>query len=377
MIKLCEKEECTGCGACYNACPKGCLSMAPDKEGFLHPKIDVDKCVQCHSCERSCPVLNPIDKNEPINTYASWALDDKVRTTSSSGGMFYIIASEIIHQGGVVYGVIMNEEGHTYHTYAKNLEELNAMKGSKYVQSDTKLVFKEIKKYLKDGSKVLFTGTPCQIAGLKKYLQNIPQELLFTVDLVCHGVPSPQSLVSYIEKLKNKHKNINVKSLQFRNLNKWEYSPSIIYNNKRHRLICSENVYLYCFLKGYLMRPNCYSCQYAGVERVGDISIADFWNIGQDDPFEQDTNKGCSLLMINTNKGRSLFERFKDNIFFQERKLSEAVKYNTQLRHPFVKPAKRDGFYEYFYSHSLYEIYKYIIPLKSRIGVIVRLFLRK
>lgn len=205
MIRLCDKTDCTGCGACYNACPKRSISMEKDVEGFLYPRIDTQTCVECGACQMACPVLTPLDKHRRAEyPLAVVAVSDEIRRKSSSGGMFSLFSSSILSCGGIVYGAAFDKDYRVCHRSARDEKELEPLRGSKYAQSDVELTFREVRESLRVGRDVLYTGTPCQIAGLYRFLGKRDVSRLYTVDLVCHGVPSVKSFQLYLSRLAEK-----------------------------------------------------------------------------------------------------------------------------------------------------------------------------
>ena len=358
MIELCRVEDCTGCGACFNVCPHHSIQMIESEEGFLYPHINTDSCVECGLCRKVCPLISSLENpaEQPV-VYAAWNNDDKVRTTSSSGGMFYALASEVLSKGGVVFGVVLDKEGNVYHACTDRIDDLPVMQGSKYVQSDTRNVYREAIKYLKEGRKVLFTGTPCQVAAMKSYTLNKGYNNLFLVDIVCHGVPSNKLFKDYLDKLQNELGDIDKSSFCFRKLDAWGIAPSVELTEGCRKIIPPElNVYMKHFLSSYTFRESCYNCKFAKTPRISDITIADFWGIGKDLPFQGNTAKGCSLVLINSSKGQSLFEAIKSGLFYEKRKLDEAIVVNHQLYRPSIKPTQRETVYKYFYTHTIKQI---------------------
>lgn len=359
MIELCSLNECTGCGACYNICPHHSIRMTESSEGFLFPHIDSDLCVECGLCQRVCPVITPPDKaDESPAVYAAWNKADKIRTTSSSGGMFYTLAYEVLSNGGAVFGVVLDTDGNVFHSKAENIDELHLMQGSKYVQSDTRLVYRDVIKCLKEGRQVLFTGTPCQVAAMKAFTLNKDYENLLLVDIICHGVPSDKLFKDYLGKLEKEIGEIDKSSFCFRRLDAWDYIPSVESAGSGRKILSPElNVYLRHFLASYTFRESCYACRFATTPRTSDITIADFWGIGKEAPFSEDTSKGCSLVLVNTQKGRRYFDEVKSVLFYEKRTLSEASNVNHQLYRPSVRPRQRDKSYGYFFSHNIHSIY--------------------
>ncbi len=364
MIELCHKTDCTGCGACYNICPKGSISMEFDNEGFLCPKIEQESCIECGRCQKACPVLHPLSKHNRVEKpLAVVSLSDEVRQKSSSGGMFSLLASWILEHKGVVFGAAMDDNYNVYHCAAETETDLAILRGSKYAQSNTLLTFRDVKRHLNDGRYVLYTGTPCQIAGLYRFLGKTDMSRLYTADLVCHGVPSVKSFRLYISKLSeklhvNKHE---IADFRFRELEKWGVTPSFRFkgSKERHLLTPQENLYMRLFLTSRLHRKNCYHCIYATPERVGDITMADFWGIGEDKPFDYDVSSGCSLILLNSEKGEKLFSELSIKLYAEAREWSEALRYNTQLHSTSVCPKDRNEVFYYLQHYDYDKIYNY------------------
>lgn len=380
MIELCSSEKCTGCGACYNACPKQCITMVPEEtEGFIYPVINAELCVECGLCRKSCPILTYISpKCEPV-VFAAWNLDDRIRQTSSSGGMFYSLAESVIRTGGVVYGVVMSGDGTVQHQRAESVLELTPMKGSKYVQSDTRKSYSEALDDLRKGRKVMFTGTPCQVAAFRSFLNKRSYDNLLLVDIVCHGVPSNKLFRDYLKKLeKEKEWSVDKSSFTFRELDAWGIAPSVkLTDGTFQRISLQDDVYMRHFLASYTFRESCYNCMFSTTPRLSDITIADFWGVGSESHFNNDPKKGCSLVLINSEIGEEAFDAIKSRLFYEKRTLSEAKNVNHQLYRPSGRPEQRNGAYGYFFSHSIAEIYShyYNTPyhkLRHFVGKILR-----
>lgn len=339
-MQICDKKSCTGCSACYNICPKKCITMVEDKNGVTIPNTDLEKCIHCNMCVKTCPENNKIEYNEPIKVYAAWSLDDKTRKNSSSGGIASEIYKYIIQNNGIAVGTRFNKEMKLEHKIATNIEEIKEFVGSKYVQSFVGRVFKEIKQYLLNNKTVVFVGTPCQVSGLKNFLKNVNTRNLFLIDLVCHGVPPIKYLDDYLKYLKI---NKNIDNITFRGKNNWNFTAynkgKVIY--KKHN---KEDLYYKAFLKSLFYRENCYNCKYARKERVSDITLGDFWGIGKQEKFDYPIEDGVSLIMINTKKGNDLIGKIKHNLFIKERTIEEAMEGNEQLNHPSIKNKETDEF---------------------------------
>lgn len=348
-IELCDANDCTGCFACENACRQSAIIQIKNEEGFRHPKILHDKCISCHACQRVCPVLSPLEKFEVGKVYAAWNKDETIRSQSSSGGMFSVLAGAILKENGIVIGACMCDDGYVRHIAITEENQLEKLRGSKYVQSLLSInVYTQMKEYLLQGKKVLFSGTPCQVAAMRKTFKQY-SNLLYTIDLVCHGVPSPDFFAEFYSKLKKQISNLV--SYQFRDYKNWLVCTNVNVNVNGH--IC--NRYLYgnptfyqdAFLKGYLHRENCYHCQYTSKQRVSDITLADFWGIGKSKPINENYKGGCSMVSVNSEKGNELMKSVKDNIYYELRDIQETIDGgNEQIVKPSNRPAERDNFYK-------------------------------
>lgn len=344
MIKLADKYHCTGCSACSNICPKQAIDMKPDIEGFLQPIINQEKCIECGLCVKHCPVINPISTKElKQEVYAM--ISNKDRNVSSSGGAFSVFARIILSKGGSVYGATINKELHVHHIRIDNIEDLSLLRGSKYVQSEIGNCFQLAKKDLQNGQMVLFTGTPCQIAGLYKYLGKKYENLLITLDLVCHGVPSQGVFNEYIKKLENTITNgKKIQEFRFRKFNSWSIVPAIKFTKSKWRkLNLWENAYMNAFFEGYIFRESCFRCQYCSTNRVGIFTIADFWGIGRHGfPFKKNIACGVSLVIDNYNSMPILKESILQEAYIEKRTIEEAIAEQTNLKHPLLRQPQRD-----------------------------------
>ena len=357
MPRLAKTESCTGCMACMNACAKGAIKFIADEEGFLQPVVDEEKCIECHLCERSCPEnQNQYHYNQgEVDVYAGWNVSD--RQVSSSGGAFSSIARFVLEKGGVVYGAFLDEYLDCKHIEVDNIEGLNKLRGSKYMQSTIGLTFKSVKKNLLAGKYVLFSGTPCQIAGLLTYLAKDYNNLV-TMDLVCHGVPSNALFKKYIEKLENRlgfAENEKVANYEFRRRDGWGESPSISTTMSNYRKIKGiEGLYMSAFDKAAIFRQSCYQCHYTRVTRVGDFTVGDFWGLGhQGVPFKYDMTKGVSLLLVNTDKGREIMKSLDNDNFYVRRSLQEAAARNHNLTKVSNRPINREQVIKAFMDDSM------------------------
>lgn len=346
-ISILDKNNCTGCRMCEQICPVNAIKMIENSEGFIEPYINKDKCINCGLCANKCPQLNSVKctRLEKIETYAAKNKKISEQKASSSGGLFSAIANYIIENNGVVYGSAFNNEIVVEHVRIESKEELGKLRGSKYVQSNTKHTFQEAKSDLENNKIVLYSGTPCQIAGLKAFLGK-EYEKLFTVDFVCHGVPSPKLFAKYIKWLEEKNKS-KIKKYDFRNKEKngWGLTSKVIFENHKVKYINSNlDSYYKSFLEGKTYRECCYLCKYSNIDRVSDITLADYWGVENEHPDFYDEN-GVSALLINTKKGKNILNKIKKNIILKDTILKNIVKNNSNLKGPTHRVQDRDMIY--------------------------------
>lgn len=341
MPTLASKEKCTGCAACYNACAHSAITMVEDAEGFLVPKVNNSECVECGLCEMSCPVITPL-KTWGLPTPKTFALiSEQDKTLSSSGGAFSAFARMTLEEGGVVYGAAFDKELHCHHIEIQNIKDLSSLRGSKYVQSEIGTTFKRIKEHLKNNRKVLFCGTPCQVAGVKKFLRK-PYPNLLTLDLICHGVPSDMVFQGYLKKFSSRFAAFPA-GYEFRDRDGWGKAPSVSVCGKLHRIYGVDALYMEAFNASAIFRKCCYQCPYSSIPRVGDCTLGDFWGIGRyGKPFKHDTMKGVSLVLANTEAGEAAMRQLKD-CYIEERTLEEALIENHNLNEPSTLNPNRDN----------------------------------
>lgn len=359
------KNKCSGCSSCMNKCPNGAIKMKFDKEGFRYPEIDKEKCTNCGLCKKACPYLKKQDVSE-MKTYACFNKNKQEQLNSSSGGIFILLAKYILNNNGLVVGAGFDNKHNLKHLICENEQDLIKLQGSKYLQSEIGTTYKKIQEELKNNRLVLYTGTPCQIAGLKAFL-NKDYDNLYTQDIVCHGCPSKVVFDSYLSSFKNEIKNIS-----FRNKpNGWlNYNTTISFkNNKFYNNSHYNDKYMYLFLKDYCLRPSCYECKYKGEQRFSDITLADFWGINEvcKEMFNSD---GTSLLMVNSKKGLDLFNSIKKDLEYKEVNRKESLKYNPSACTPVNKPNVRDEFMDDALTmefDKLYDKYHVKESLKIRI----------
>lgn len=330
MPTLASPETCTGCAACLNACTHSAITMTTDTEGFLTPNVDNSKCVECKLCEKACPVISPLQDKGFMNprAYAVWSEPD--RKVSSSGGAFSAFTRYVLQQGGVVFGAAFDEELHCKHIEIQDIDGLTSLRGSKYVQSEIGDTFAQVRNHLRADRKVLFCGTPCQVAGLKNFLRK-PYPNLLTLDLICHGVPSDAVFQGYLKKISSRFAT-DVESYEFRDRDGWGKAPSVSVCGKFRRIYGVDALYMEAFNASAIFRKCCYQCPYSSIPRVGDCTLGDFWGIGRyGNPFKHDTMKGVSLVLANTEQGKAAIHQLAD-CYIEERTLEEALIENHNLK---------------------------------------------
>ena len=341
MIELASPKSCTACQACVNVCPKHAISMCPDKEGFLQPVINREECIECGSCQRKCPALNDL-RFMPKEQRAYALISNQDRTLSSSGGAFSVFSRIVLNCGGIVYGAILDDDLQCRHVGVENVEDLAKLRGSKYIQSDIGLVYSKIKNNLLNNKKVLFSGTPCQVAGLYSFLGRRYEDLLITLDLICHGVPNQKSFDSYIKKLR-KSDGVEYSDFLFRKLDSWSHiSSAKNETGKWKNLYLWKNAYMNAFFQGVTFRECCFNCNYCNLNRQGTFTIADFWGVGGHAPFRKNIAKGVSLVIDNCGKMSELIQEVKKIAYIEERTLAEAVEKQYNLKKPMERLPARD-----------------------------------
>lgn len=330
--------------------------MVDDEEGFLYPKVDESICVNCGLCEKVCNELHPFDKREPQQVLAAINKNEEIRLRSSSGGIFYILAENVIKDGGVVFGARFDENWQVVIDYAEDMKGIESFMGSKYVQARIANAYKDVKRFLAERRNVLFSGTPCQVAGLHKFLRK-PHDNLLTVDFICHGTPSPKVWRMYLDEVIKEGQRIS--SIEFRNKKKgWKnFSFNLRYNanDKTISMLSpfSQNHYMKAFLQNIILRPSCYDCKAKGCSSHSDVTIADFWGINTVFP-DMDDDKGTGLVFINTEKGNEAFDLSQVNVketTYERVKLLNSACYRSPKVHP-----KRKDFFSRLDSENLIEL---------------------
>ena len=405
MIEISNRADCCGCGACRQICPVNCIKMEADQEGFLFPRVDKTACINCGACERVCPILNTetfeqsctvidnaaCDQSSPAvrepfaaktpgaatGVYGKpialggWIKDEKIRYDSSSGGAFTLFAGHILANGGIVFGAALGEDLTVRHIAVENKEDLAKLRGSKYVQSSIGNTYAEVKENLRQGRRVLFTGTPCQAAGLHSFLGNKKYENLYIVDFICHGTPSPKVFSDYMAYMEKKcgDRIVNFRfRLKDKNWNQTGLQLGTAAETAGGKFIRHYPAFRDPFMNGFLddiyLRDSCYDCRFKTLPKYyADITIADFWGVDKCDPGLND-GKGTSLVLLNSEHGKELFDAVKDNFYYKEVEFEKAIRRNKSLIKS-VKPNRRRAAFFADYSSRPYEQVqrKYMNPI--------------
>lgn len=381
MIEIKDKSQCCGCEACVQRCPKQCISLVEDSEGFLYPQIDKNVCVDCGLCEKVCPVINQSAERQPQAVYAAINPDSDVRQSSSSGGIFSALADAVLSQGGVVFGVCWDKDWRLIFDYAETRDDLSRFRGSKYLQAHVGDAYIRAEQFLNSGRQVLFTGTPCQIAGLKKYLRSDYDNLL-TVDVICHGAPSPQVWKKYLdEQLRLIEQNRGLKyqiiAVNFRNKSVgWKnYNFSIGLKRADGEVEyftqpSSQNIFMRGFLRDFYLRPSCYSCPAKSGKSGSDITLGDFWGINQLKP-EIDDDRGVSAVMVNTPQGAS----WLGGLSLEQYSMSYAdvCRYNPALVRSVACPSQRAKFFKRYGKEPFFSLVEDLCRKMDKVSYYARI----
>mgnify|MGYP005872857817 CR=1 FL=1 len=361
------KEKCVGCKSCEQSCPKRCVSMIENKEGFWYPSVDEKSCIECKICLKRCPVENiEVHRNKPKKVWAWRNRNDNDIMRSASGGASDSAARTILQMGGVVYGAAYDEQLTVSHIEVADDAGREKIQSSKYVQSDLKDSYSKVKKYLSEDKIVLYTGTPCQIAGLYAFLSGDSPNL-YTIDLICHGVPSPKFFRRYLE-YQSKKTAGKVIYFNFRSKDKrgWGTQYLLKTKTKTKTKMLSLDRYGKHFMDGDCYRECCYLCNYANMSRVGDLTIGDFWGIAKSHPNFY-SPKGVSSVFINTEKGQNLFQMMMPLAMVEEATLDEGMVKQHNLVQPSCRPVARDAFYSNIDESGFIEHIKVGVQLKARL----------
>ena len=342
-MKICKSEKCTGCGVCADACPKKCITFKHDAQGFYRPSVEESLCVNCHRCADICPANHPNRKNPILKVYKARRTDKQAAAVSTSGGIAGVISEYIIGQGGMVAGCGYDEALHLKHSMASTQAELERFKGSKYLQSDTQGIYRQVRQLLGAGKTVLFTGTPCQVSALHNYLGK-DYDNLYTLDFVCHGVPSQRVFDIYLESLNRSDTPV---SIRFRNKTKGYrnkkacFALEVFYPDETVITSLEHGIY-YWFSSSLSVRESCYSCPFTSAERVSDITLADYIGSDMDDA---DNEIGVNTVFINTEKGEALLEAVKVDVVAELKDTTQTVKRYDRLTVGSRQPACRKTFF--------------------------------
>ncbi|NWH05029.1 Coenzyme F420 hydrogenase/dehydrogenase, beta subunit C-terminal domain [Desulfobacter latus] len=346
-----HQNDCTGCSSCAATCPKQCIHMIPDQEGFLNPQIQIDECIDCGLCLKVCPVAeNNVDnllEKENLSVFAAWHKDESIRKQSSSGGVFTALAESILDKKGIVVGAAFDDNLSLKHIFVDSQEDLYRLRGSKYVQSEISPdLYPTILDRLNEGRRVLFSGTPCQIAGLRSFLGE-PKAGLICCDLVCHGVPSPILLTRY--KAYRESTGDRLTDISFRDKSYGWKLPSVRLYQGGGKTVglysYFEDPYTVSFFRNFSLRPSCYNCRFTTTQRVGDLTLADFWGVHRKYPEYDTDDKGTSLILVNTAAGQTSLESCHDHLFLGTADIETAMGRNPNLYNPSSRPPKRNHFY--------------------------------
>ncbi len=381
-----DKTQCCGCGLCSRICPHNAITMHSDDCGFSYPSVDSSLCINCGLCEKHCIFVQKLSEPKPDpKIFAVCNKDDAIVSQSSSGGMFTLMAEEIFRQGGTVYGVAYTDAFRVEHQKAESMESANAFRTSKYVQSDNTILYASVKQDLEEQKPVLVTGTPCQIAGLTEYLScnRVDTSMLFTCDNICHGVSSPLTFQDYIAALKQSLSADDcITYFNMRHKGEVGSATTLEVRSQKKGVLreIKDFSYYRLFLNRIANRPSCFVCPFTSYNRVGDLSVADFWNSTERD-FSFDTSHGVNEVLINTEKGAALFDAIKDRAYIQE--VSKEKAWQPHLEYPTQKPATYENFWEEYHLASdkaqvmrkylkvspLFKIINFAIPILRKTGL--------
>ena len=366
MINIVNKKDCCGCEACVQRCPRHCISLHEDEERFLYPRVDTSACIGCGLCEKVCPVINRGDEHEPVASYAAKNPNEDVRMSSSSGGIFSALAEEVLSDGGVVFGAMFDRDWNVVHGYVESKEELGRLRGSKYVQSHIGDSYKQAEEFLKQGRKVLFSGTSCHIAGLRHFLRKDYDNLL-AIDVICHGAPSPGVWRRYLKEAVARQcdpkntvlprpisgRDAHIEGISFRDktLGWKKFSFALVLSTTNgsgekfsfcSRIPVNENLFLRGFLADLYLRPSCYACPLKCGKSGSDMTLGDFWGL-QDVFPELDDDKGMKALLVNSVRGKEMLG--KAGVILYPTDYEKVLRSNPALERSVTLPSKRLQFY--------------------------------
>lgn len=367
MVELCENELCTGCSSCMNICTKNAINMVQNNEGFEYPVIETSKCIECGLCQKACPQLHckPHYKVFDQKVYACISTDSEFLMKSASGGAFFELARIVIENKGLVFGASYDENMRVYHCKAESIKELTNLLSTKYVQSSIGNSYKLVKKALEEDRIVLFSGTGCQIDGLYFFLKK-DYSNLYTCDLLCKGVPSPGIFKKYISYLENKIGDTII-NLNFRDKTYlWGSNTTLETKSNKKKLLRGIDGTFVRMVGMGMVRKSCYSCVFTNKTRVGDLTLADFWKIGENKFYKENTEKGCSAVIVNSKKGEELIELTKEKLLIDLRDMEELISgQSSALSHPIKEPINRKELFEKAFSLNYDEFSKKYLLEKS------------
>lgn len=374
MISITDKAKCCGCSGCVNACPRNCITMQADNEGFVYPEVDASECINCNICEQVCPIINR-DLGKKVNekAYLVNIKDERIREESTAGGAFSAIALCSLNHGGVVFGATLGDDYSVYHTYVEKPEDLGKFRSSKYVQSEIGTCFSKAKEFLDLGREVCFSGTPCQIEGLQRFLRKDYPNLV-TVDLVCRAVPSPMVWKKYIQYQERKHQNC-IERVRFRDkCYGYKYSTMSLYmkpgcKQKDYHKGIEFDVWLRAFFSGICVRPSCYQCKFKKRYRTSDFTIWDCFSVGRYSK-RLDDDKGTTRLIARSDKASNMFEKFKKNINFEEIDIESAFGDVKEFFTPITINPKREMFFSDAVSMSDEDLFVKYFPHTVKVKVL-------
>lgn len=369
IVNLIKTEDCIACQSCKTICPIKCIEMKHDEEGFLNPIVDEEKCLSCKLCIEKCPVINKVSVMEQPQIYAAYNKNNNIRKISSSGGIFYSLAKYVIQNDGIVFGAAFNEKFNVIHIGVDNIDSIHKLLGSKYVQSDLNNIYSDVHESLQKGKKVLFSGTPCQVAGLRSFLGDKMIDHLILIDFICHGVPSPLIWKEYLNELA-KMLDGKIKSINFRDKKLgWKkysfnliYGKDLVYNNLPNR-----NTYFYGFLNNIFLSKACYDCDFKGINRYSDITLSDFWGY---EKFitDIDTNDGLSMVLLNSEKGKKCFDDIRKDLIVCKIDNTNAIINNVPSTKSVKLNSKRKQFFKFRKKHGTWKaLNKFCKPSKKQI----------
>ena len=363
-------QNCSSCAACANVCARSAISMQLDAEGFYRPVVDAEKCVECGACERACPWNKPAENPNVADvspkTVAAYAKDESIRLQSSSGGIFTVLAERVLDDGGVVVGVAQTAPTRFGHIVVDNKADLAKLRSSKYVQADVGLVYREVRSLLKAGRKVLFSGTPCQVAGLYAVLGNAASADLITVDIVCHGTPSVKVFEKYVREMEKTGDSV-LDGVNFRDKSEGWSGYALLHRFKSGKSFSvhhGRSKYMRLFLSRICQNTSCDGCHYRKLPRIADITLGDYWGISKYHP-EMNDNKGTSVVLLNTTPGSMLFESVADNVVQCDSKVENAIAGNPCIVRSSTPHPKRAEFFANLDKYTLDQLIKMYCPFPS------------